>query len=330
MPQIFLSRWLGIGREVLYENPKKDLPLCYRKFVDSVKELQKYIKYQEKRGNPCYISVNPFERLHKVKFIEKLYFDFDCEEDPEKADAEALRFRKILKELRGIEALQVFSGNKGSNVYVWLQYPLEIKDEEESKNILSMLMKSLIFPMNFSTLDSSSVGDISRLSRILYTRHEASGKICLPKDFMATEEGDIDLDFYRQNGVSSEFVDLQVFRMHEQESFRKAGKGKIFEEPKRNGDFGVRPCIRKALELRLEGDKGHFMRIVVAREFLNAGCPEEKVAGLFNFQKDFDFNVSLKKVKEINKKRMRGVKCLNIINAGFCLGEGCYIFRRRR
>jgi hypothetical protein len=70
---------------------------------------------------------------------------------------------------------------------------------------------------------------------------------------------------------------------------------------------GIRRFYLWALDQELTGEEGHLCRIYIVREFLNAGWSHEEIAMLFAKQGDFDYDHSLKAVKDI-----AGTECGNI------------------
>jgi len=70
-----------LGRGV--GNPTRD-------FIGDPESFVEWIKDNEAKGICSYASVQPFEVYEKPVYIEKILWDFDNEEDPEKAGDEAL------------------------------------------------------------------------------------------------------------------------------------------------------------------------------------------------------------------------------------------------
>lgn len=75
------------------------------------------------------------------------------------------------------------------------------------------------------------------------------------------------------------------------------------EDASGSGEYaGIRRFFLWLLTQDLSGEQGHWARIYLAREFLNAGWAYEKIAALFEHQGDYDFDESLKAVKYIAGK----------------------------
>lgn len=70
-----------------------------------------------------------------------------------------------------------------------------------------------------------------------------------------------------------------------------------------SGEYaGIRRFFVWLLTQDLSGEQGHWARIYLAREFLNAGWTHEDIARLFEHQSDYDFDESLKGVKSVAGK----------------------------
>ncbi len=315
----FLAGWLGSGREGLVGNPQDPADRPYRIFLSSTEKLQQIIRSQERIHAPCWLSTNSFKKLGEPAFFERVYFDFDSPEDLALAKKEAFMLKRRLKDAYGVEALVCFSGSKGYNVYAFLQEPVPITDAEFFKKLQSVMIKDILKSWS-STVDSPLHTDIMRLSRIPYTRHNGSGKFCLPQE----ENGEVlllnGIEKFVDSGLSDEFVQQEIRkteRILKHEKLCRRTPAQI------EGSMKIRPCIEKALKTNLEGGSGHLMRIAAAREYLNAGFSEEAAAKLFAGQKDYSFAKSLQKVQQLNRKTMKPVRCSKIAELGFCLGERC-------
>lgn len=71
---------------------------------------------------------------------------------------------------------------------------------------------------------------------------------------------------------------------------------------------GIRPFFVWCLDKNLVGEEGHWMRIYVVREYLNAGYSHSEIAMLFNKQADFDFDISLAAVEGLATKDFGNVR----------------------
>lgn len=80
----FYKDWFGIhgGREVLltYANEAHD-----RVLINSAEELENYVSICRSSCAPAYVSVQPYQSRDQPLGIEKLFFEFDCADDPSRA-----------------------------------------------------------------------------------------------------------------------------------------------------------------------------------------------------------------------------------------------------
>jgi hypothetical protein len=108
----FWTDWFGlVGREV--GNP-------YRSFCPGRVAFLQFVDRCYSSRAPCYLSVNPYRARDRVAGLEKLFFDFDCAENPDRAFAEATDFARQLETHYHVAPLLVFSGRKGYHVYAYL------------------------------------------------------------------------------------------------------------------------------------------------------------------------------------------------------------------
>lgn len=170
-------------------------------------------KYSNRPGE--YISVYPFEKtdtdgriIYDTAKINRIYFDFDCKEDPQKAINEALMTsRSLLK--HGIFTHCYFSGSKGIALYIEFT-TTDIKPENKKDVIGSFfdMVKDTVrsdFEYELLTLDTQVRGDIARVSRIPNTKH-ANGLYCIPINFEDMDKG---VDHIRSLAKEPRDIDLE-------------------------------------------------------------------------------------------------------------------------
>jgi len=319
----FFRDWFGSGRGV--GNPT-------RSYIGDSDAFIAWIQENEKRGICSYASVQPFKAYEDPSYIEKLFYDFDCKEDPEKAGIEARRFAHRLRKFYDVDPILVFSGNKGFHVYVFLQAPFGRGIEKETlRDIYKKLMLMLIGKSKYLTLDSSVIGDIKQLARIPYTHHEKTGTICHPvKDHQPLEYTPGLLDHYRRSGLSLEFCKQGVYKLAEtkkEEEQRKATR----RPGRRNYPPSIRPCIARGLETQLRHEAGHKMRVAIVAELNANGWGANRIIGaLSNTISDYDEKKTRYYVTDIIKKGYKPSKCETIMILDYCIDSECRIFRSRK
>lgn len=89
----------------------------------------------------------------------------------------------------------------------------------------------------------------------------------------------------------------------------------------------VRPCFQEALN---DHALPHDMRLALAIEYLATGYGVDKVTALFKGQEDFNERKTRYQVEHALRKGYPRRKCATIQALGYCIGEPCPIFRRRR
>jgi hypothetical protein len=116
-----------------------------------------------------------------------------------------------------------------------------------------------------------------------------------------------------EDGMEVGVLDISYFEAYAEEcrkkqnTHRKARRRKLKQLQK---EGKIRPCIEKALGKELNGERGHWMRIAVTREYHNLlGYSDEEIAELFETQSDYDFEYSLEKVQSITCKEMNPWRC---------------------
>lgn len=161
------------------ESPR-NLNIIRTRRVYNINALAAQIKAYSTRPG-LFASVYSFEPGggYSTAILDRIYLDFDCSEDLERAIEEAGAAAEALREL-SIEPHMYFSGMKGIACYIEFS-PVDIAPENK-KEVLAMLWDIIEKGLDIEilTLDKGSVkGDIARISRLPNTRHE-SGYYCIP------------------------------------------------------------------------------------------------------------------------------------------------------
>lgn len=319
----FWSAWFGPhrGREVFHAGIKD------RVFLENAKSLFDYIQECEVMGFPAWMSAQPFRGRDQVFGLEKLFFDFDCENDPSLAWKEACDFVLKLEKFYDVKSLLAYSGWKGFHVYVWLWKTVEFQPDQErlAKEVYKKLQSKLLKGLKYETLDPQVIGDIKRLARIPYTLHEETQQPCMPvtvtqQPLQVLPEV---LDGYRLNGLQAE-----VFERVTKDAYRKRRERHILIKDAflKSHINSVRPCIANALS---KPNLLHKMRLACAIEYLASGLSINEVVALFHSQNDFNEAKTRYQVEHAQRSGYKPRKCSTIESYGFCLGAGCVIYRKR-
>lgn len=306
----FLEEWFGLeGREV--GTPE-------RRFIDSYKDLIITIEECKRRLLPCYLSVQPYSARDQPCSIEKLFFEFDCADDPGRAWRDAVAFAEALKHYYGVEPLLVFSGRKGYHVYAFLEKTVQFKPSQLdlARRVYRELQLRIVRGLDLPTLDSGVVGDIKRLARCPLSVHEKTGSLCVPVTFERKPFIPEDLDAYRT--LDSSLLSPIIKELKDRGMLKNT-------LPKPNirmrRDGRIRPCITAALGKPLDGGNGHLMRLAIAREYLNAGYSIDEIVPLFQNQPDFNPEKTRYYVENAARHPAKPFRCDTIRGLGFCLPD---------
>ena len=268
----FWRSWFGLySREV--GSP-------YRGFCPSSEEFLSFLKRNNVPNSPSFMSVQGYSDRNQPSVLERLFFDFDCKEDPEKAIAEAKDFAEKIGRFYGAKAFLVFSGSKGCHVYVWL-HALEFLPKQAVlvKESYRHLQLKLLKGLRYETVDPQVIGDLARLSRVPYTLHDKSGRMCEP---LAPVQ---DLEVYRKNGLSDQLLrtTLQESRLALEAQEKKTKLTTPFR-----GAKGTRKQIRLLIEKAQRGEQlEHKERLAIVCELLATGKNDDEICQVFALQEDF-------------------------------------------
>ena len=322
MNEEFLKEWFGIyaGREL--GDPQ-------RFFTDRYEDLISFVEKCRAERKPCYMSVQPYFKRDQVYGLEKLFFDFDSPDDTSKAWKETEAFAEKLIEYYRVLPFITFSGGKGYHVYIFLKNTVAFPAHrtELVKQIYGLLQRKILKGFNFETLDQSVIGDLKRLARVPYSIHEKTGKLCHPISLNHRFYDPKSLDVFREYGLDTSLIREAIKEITSKEKIQKP---KSVRSTIRISNSNIRPCILEALKRPLEGKNGHLMRLAIAREFLNAGYSVDDVVALFKGQEDFNERKTRYYVEYLKQHPSKPVRCSTIRELGFCLGDSCKIYRRRK
>lgn len=321
----FYDEWFGIygGREILltYCENSRD-----RLFIRAAEELEDYVSICRRFNSPAYVSVQPYKARDQPLAIEKLFFEFDCPEDPQRAWADAKTLADSIIRYYDAVPLVKFSGRKGYHLDVWLREAVMLDGAVElGKAVYKYLQVKILMGLKLPTLDLNVVGDLKRLERVPYSVHEGTGLLCQPVDLdgKPSPPEKCNISEYRKSGLSTELLRDVLKEVREED-----GKS-IVQKAIVKADGRVRLCIQAALNQPLEGGNGHSMRLATAIELLNAGYTVDEVVSLFKSQPDFNPGKTRYYVEHALKRGYKPFKCSTIRRLGYCLGSSCSFYKKQ-
>jgi len=236
----------------------------------------------------------------------------------------------VLDRYYGVRALPVFSGRRGYHVYAFLQQTVEFNPDQErlAKAVYKTLQSKLLRGLRYKTLDHEVVGDLKRLARVPHTKHEITGKICVP---LTVDGGEVSLEGfsfegYRRGGISPdvfqtvvrEVLDVERMKAKVQAFRKKAGR-------RRFTTGRVRPCVEAALK---NPNLNHKMRVAAVAEYHAAGYGRNEIRDLFRTQTDYEAAKTEYQINQIVSGGYRPFRCSTIQVLGFCL-PSCPIISKR-
>ena len=158
------TEWFGVGGREL-GNPA-------RRYAATPAGLSTWIAQNDFERRPGFMSVHYYGAPDRVSRLDRLFFDFDSP-NLDQAWRDARDFSENLIQFYGVRPLVAFSGRKGFHVYIWLQRPVGGElSPEHLKELYRELQTMLLRGLSYKTLDRQVLGDVKRLARIPYTRHE--------------------------------------------------------------------------------------------------------------------------------------------------------------
>jgi hypothetical protein len=288
------------------------------------------------------MSANVYSGRGRLYSLDRLFWDFDSDRVPPDLDAawrDALSLQTTMDRLHGVKGLIVSSGMKGYHVYAFLSRPITVKPEHErvAKIAVRIIQAHLTQGLKLPTIDGAVLGDIARLARVPYTMHHPKelpdgtmlpGGLCQP---LTPERRPLlveapDLNDLRAGGVPAEvvgdairsaWVGEEIQRERWQESREQTGPS----------TRGVRPCIEEATR---GGDMPNLMRLACATELIAEGASDSEIVSLLAKSPDpGDQRRTRYYVEHAKRRGYRPFMCVTIRSLGFCLGDGCPIYRRR-
>jgi len=318
------AEWFGdyLGRGV--GNPT-------RAFIESPEDFVRWAKRNEESNIRSYVSVQPFKVYEKPVFIEKLFFDFDCEEDPGKAGDDAFEFKRRLKKFYNIETIPIFSGNKGYHIYPFLAknfgYGLT---HAQLRDVYKKLMEMLVGSAAYETIDKQVFGDIVRLARLPYSRHEKTGKLCT---FVDEDRNPIMVNpgftkSLREHGLSFELCKSALYKTGHEAKERREQRAKKPRSTRRY-DRTIRPCFKAVLDSGSIHSPAHIMKVAAVAELNANGWGPDRIIDTFMRMSKSNERKTSYFVMYVIRAGYKPFRCTTIQSLEGCLGSECAIWRRK-
>ncbi|MBS7635343.1 hypothetical protein KEJ34_07685 [Candidatus Bathyarchaeota archaeon] len=321
----FYIDWFGIhgGREILltYSSEARD-----RLFIKSAEELEDYVNVCRASGAPAYVSAQPYAARDQPFGIEKLFFEFDCPDDPNRAWGDAKALADSITRYYGAAPLLKFSGRKGYHVDLFLKrtvaFDPNIHPLDFMKEIYARLQEKILLGLNLATLDRQVLGDLKRLERVPYSTHEKNGQLCQPVDLngVPVPWEKCDVSYYRENGLSTCLIQDIIRELKSEEKWNALLKSRIGKYNSNIEKGKIRPCIENLFSYP---EPPHLMRVALVAECYAAGFKPEEIIEMFRCFKDFNEQKTRYQVMDIIEGGYRPFTCRKIKKLGYCLGEKC-------
>jgi hypothetical protein len=298
----FWVDWFGLeGREV---------GAPYRSFCPGREGFLRFVDRCQATRAPCYLSVNPYRDRDRVAGLEKLFFDFDCADDPGRAFAEAADFARQLETHYRVAPLLVFSGRKGYHVYayLWNTVTFDVERESFAKAVYRRVANLLLDGLTYETLDRQSLGDVKRLARVPYTTHPGSGQQCHPVDPSGNRLPPmaINVAAYQRQGLDDVVFETAVAQVQRRERRRQWVRTPRVER--------VRPKVLVLIEQGPSGKGHHHENLVILFELINAGYPDAEIHAVFQriFGERYDAGTTQYNIDYARRRGYRPFRLENI------------------
>lgn len=317
----FWAEWFGPEPRELGD-PKRWL-------AETPEDLQEFIA---SNNPPVFMSVNYYNERNRVSRISDLFFDFDYKDDLSVAWEDARIFARRLESYYDIKSLLCFSGNKGYHLHVFLDTPIGYNlSQRHLKQLYERLQVMLLGRGQYPSLDMHVVGDVKRLARVPYTRHEKSGEYCQPVDVNQRPVLLMPGFKYvlREHGVTHDLVVKAASQIFDGENEKLRPK-KVHPKRPKTFDNGLRPCIEAVIQAGNIHTPDHKMKVAAVAEMSAHGWSAERIISAFSSMADFDRKTTETQVRHALKRGYKPFKCSTIQRLGGCVGSECPYYRRRR
>lgn len=308
----FLSEWAHPGPRRRVGTPNQTLHL------NTAAYLTKLI---EQDHAPVFMSTNPYNKRGKIYAIDRLFFDFDKPGKVRLAYDDAVQLNQHLAQYYNVGALTTFSGSKGYHVHVFLEEPAE-GSEAELKPLYGELQRMITTGTKYPTLDLSVIGDVKRLARVPYSKHQKTGELCVPVTIDYTPKPyKLDQGFseaLRRHGIKQGMVDLAQHNLAKPNPKIR----RRYKDPNK-----IRPCIEATLAAKNIHDPKHIMKVAAVAELFANGNTESQIIDWFRKMGGFNERKTTYYVRHSIRRGYRPHNCETIQKNGGCLGPECPIYK---
>ena len=307
-----LSEWVLPG-------PRRSVGTPYQTiYNDPAAQLTKLI---EKGVSPVYMSVNPYSESGEICAVDRLFFDFDSEKRIRAAYDDAVQLNQDIAQYYNLGALTLYSGSKGYHVHVFLEEPVK-GEEKELKGLYGELQRMITTGTKYPTLDLAVIGDIKRLARVPYSKHQKTGDLCAPvtidhvPEYYKLNQGFSEI--LRRYGIKKGMVDL---------ARRNLAKPKPKTRRRYKGPNKLRPCIEATLAAKSIHDPEQIMNLAAVAELLANGQTEDQIIDRFREMEGFSESKTRYFVRHSVCRGYKPHKCETIQKNRGCQGSECPIYK---
>jgi hypothetical protein len=225
-----------------------------------------------------YVAVFP-EHLKEYSLFNKFYFDIDNEEDLQGAYTDSVKIGNFFNKYFNCIPRRYFSGGKGYAIYLDLQ---DFGRFEDYPIVHLRLAQWIREETKVESIDSTSLGDIARISRVPFNLHYTTKWLCIPthpdwtyKEIMSNAmeyNGDYQVTFDRADPKSEGIKRLKYFD-ETAEEYRESIKKKMGTGFK--GDMDLNLIMNKAKDLK--GFRAVLIYRIIVPQIMSTGGNGEEV-----------------------------------------------------
>ena len=326
VPEDWIDLWFqrsrGHGRELVTRNA-----YTVHEYIHDKMDFKRRLVTSVHHEYYLAMSVNCFRQEGVLSFLDKLFFDFDCNKGDAKysiVGAESLN--NLIEDNWAIRGMEVFSGKKGAHLYVWFPHKVLSRPAETTDDYF-FLNRILDKTIGILT-GTEGIGQLCKLyprierawstaprwkARAPYSMHDKTKKMVKPVN------PDILYD-KRKNYIPKEVVKEAIeIALRETEEHQQRAKEFTYNGPTK---WRIRPCIEQAMA---EDEPPHAARLSFVLEAIYAKWSDEKIVEYFRKYKDFKESYTIYQIDRSRDKvadGMRPVSCAKLKSMGVC-NESC-------